>query len=170
MITTLFYISMISGGILVAMLLLSLLSGLDLDIDFGDGDDGSGVIKPTLVFFSIGAYIVRGFLMAESNPILALIAGIISGGIAVFILSIILKWILSQQENVNWSINDALYQKGKTYLKVPKNGSGIIQIDINGVTRELKAKTNDKSDIPTGAIVQVEKIDGDVAVVTAKFK
>ncbi len=170
MITILFYISMISGGILVAMLLLSLISGLDIDIDFGDGDDGGGIIKPTLIFFSIGAYIVRGFLMAESNPIIALIAGIASGALAVFILSLLLKWILSQQENVNWSINDALYQKGKTYLKVPKNGSGIIQIDINGVTRELKAKTNDKTDIPTGALVQVEKIDGDIAIVTAKIQ
>jgi len=158
---------MISGGLLVIMLLLSLVSGLDLDFDIGDGDDGGGIIKPTLVFFSIGAYIVRGFLMAESNPILALIAGIISGGIAVFILSIVLKWILSQQENVNWSKDDALYKKGKTYLKIPANGSGLIQIDINGVIREFKATTNDKTDIPTGTEIQVEKIDGEKVIVTA---
>lgn len=169
MITTLFYISMISGGILVIMLLLSLVSGLDLDIDFGDGDDGGGILKPTLVFFSIGAYIVRGFLMAESNPVLALIAGVISGAIAVFILSIVLKWILSQQENVNWSLNDALYLKGKTYLKIPIGGSGIIQISINGMMREIKAKTNDKKEIPTGKEIQVEKIDGDYAIVTSKI-
>ena len=158
---------MISGGILVIMLLLSLVSGLDLDIDLGDGDEGGGIIKPTLVFFSIGAYIVRGFLMAESNPVLALIAGVISGGIAVFILSIVLKWILSQQENVNWSKKDALYQKGKTYLKIPTDGTGLIHIEINGVTREFKAKTNDKEEIPTGTIIQVEKIDGEAVIVTA---
>lgn len=169
MLTTLFYISIISGGILIAMLLLSLVSGLDLDIDLGDGEDGGGILKPTLVFFSVGAYIVRGFLMAESNPVIALFAGILSGAIAVFILSLVFKWVLSQQENVNWSIKDAVYQKGKTYLKIPTDGSGIIQIDINGVTRELKAKTNDKSDIPTGKEVQVEKIDGDYAIVTAEF-
>ena len=166
MLTTLFYISMISGGLLIIMLLLSLVSGLDLDFDFGDGDDG-GILKPTLVFFSIGAYIVRGFLMAESNPIIALIAGIISGGIAVLVLSLVLKWILSQQENVNWSKSDALYQKGKTYLKIPADGSGLIHIDINGVTREFKAETNDNSDIPTGTEIQVEKIDGEVVIVTA---
>jgi membrane protein implicated in regulation of membrane protease activity len=158
---------MISGGILVAMLLLSLVSGLDLDIDFGDGDDGGGIIKPTLVFFSVGAYIVRGFLMAESNPMLALAAGIISGGIAVFILSLVLKWILSQQENVNWSKSDALYKKGKTYLKIPAEGYGLIQVEINGVIREFKAKTNDASDIPTGTEIQVEKIDGEEVIVTA---
>tara|TARA_R110000737_G_scaffold331286_1_gene347418 strand:+ start:1610 stop:2095 length:486 start_codon:yes stop_codon:yes gene_type:complete len=160
---------MISGGLLVIMLLLSLVSGLDLDFDFGDGDDGGGILKPTLVFFSIGAYIVRGFLLAESNPLIALAAGLISGGIAVFILSIVLKWILSQQENVNWSPSDALYQKGRTYLKIPADGTGIVQIDINGVTRELKAITNDKSDIPTGADIQVEKIDGEKVIVTAIF-
>jgi membrane protein implicated in regulation of membrane protease activity len=149
------------------MLLLSFVSGLDLDLDFGDGDDGGGILKPTLVFFSIGAYIVRGFLMAESNPILALIAGIISGAIAVFILSLVLKWILTQQENVNWSKDDALYKKGKTYLKIPTEGTGLIHIDINGVTREFKAKTNDESDIPTGTDIQVEKVDGEIVIVTA---
>lgn len=168
MLTILLYTSLISGGILVLLLILSLFSGLDLDIDIGDVDGGTGIIKPTLIFFSVGAYIVRGFLMAESNPILALTAGLISGGIAIFLLSIILKWILRNQENVNWKVEDALYEKGKVYLKIPSSGSGIIQININGVIRELKAKTKDKNDIPTGTIVQVETTDGEFAIVTSE--
>jgi len=167
MLTTLLYISLITGGLLVIMLLLSLVSGLDLDFDIGDGEDGGGIVKPTLVFFSIGSYIVRGFLMAESNPIIALIAGLISGAIAVFILSVVLKWILSQQENVNWSPEDALYLIGKTYLKIPTDGTGLIHVEVNGVTREFKAKTLDKFDIPTGSKIQVEKIDGQEVIVTA---
>ena len=169
MLTILLYISLISGGLLVLLLLLSLFSGLDLDVDVSDGDGGSGILKPTLVFFSIGSYIVRGLLMADTNPILSLVAGIAAGAISIFVLSYVLKWILSNQKNVNWSLQDAQYLKGKTYLKIPKNGSGIIKVIINGVTRELKAKTSDHKDIPTGTIIQVENIEGEFAIVTTQF-
>ena len=169
MLTILLYVSLISGGILVLMVLLTLFSGLELDIDLGDSDDGGSIIKGTLTFLSVGAYIVRGFLMADNNPLISLLAGIISGAIAVAILYYALQWILSKQENVNWSLNDTLYEKGKVYLKIPKTGSGIIQINVNGVNREIKAKTNDNKDIPTGTSIQVEKVDGEIVIVTAKI-
>ena len=169
MLTILLYISLITGGILVLMVLLTLFSGLDLDIDFGDSDDGGSIIKGTLTFFSVGAFIVRGFLMADNNPLVSLAAGIISGAIAVFILIYILKWIMSKQENVNWSMEDALYEKGKVYLKIPKSGSGIIQVNVNGVNRELKAKTKDNREIPTGTSIQVESVEGEFVIVTSKI-
>lgn len=169
MLTILLYVSLISGGILVLMVLLTLFSGLDIDFDIGDSDDGGGIIKATLTFLSVGTYIVRGFLMADTNPLLSLAAGIISGAIAVIILYYILKWILSKQENVNWSLEDTLYEKGKVYLKIPKAGSGIIQINVNGVNREIKAKTNDNIDIPTGTSIQVEHVEGEFVIVTSKI-
>ena len=107
--------------------------------------------------------------MADNNPLLSLAAGIISGLIAVFILIRVLKWILSKQENVNWKLEDSLYEKGKVYLKIPKSGSGIIQVNINGVNREIKAKTNDKKDIPTGTSIQVESVDGEYVIVTSSI-
>lgn len=169
MLTTLLYISLISGGILVIMVLLNFLAGLDLDLDFGDSDDGGSIIKGTLTFFSVGAYIVRGFLMADKNPILSLAAGVISGAIAVFLLISLLKWIMSKQENVNWSVKDALYETGKVYLKIPTSGSGIVQVNINGVIREFKAKTNESKDIPTGTSVRIEDLDGEYAIVSTEL-
>ncbi|MDF1695019.1 MAG: hypothetical protein P1U56_04275 [Saprospiraceae bacterium] len=169
MLTTLLYISLISGGILVFMVLLSFLGGLDFDIDFGEGDDGGGVIKGVLTFFSVGAYIWRGFLMADTNPLLSLAAGLIAGTIAVIVLISFLRWIMRQQENVNWSLEDALFEKGKVYLKIPVSGSGIVQVTINGVNREFKAKSSDEKEIPTGAIIQVESIEDEFAIVTTNF-
>jgi len=169
MLTILLYISLISGGILVLMILLNLFSGLDFDFDFGDADDGGSIVKGTLTFFTVGAYIVRGFLLADNNPLVSLAAGLISGTIAVFILSLVLKWILSKQENVNWSLEDSIYEMGKVYLKIPKSGAGIIQVEINGVNREIKAKSNDKKDLPTGTTIQVESVEGEFAIVTAKI-
>ena len=173
MLTILLYVSLISGGILVLLLSLSFISGLDLDIDFGDTDidaGGMGIVKGVLTFFSIGAYVVRSILMTDSNPVIAFTVGAVAGAIAVFLLSMMFKWLLKQQSNVNWSLEDSVYQTAKVYLKIPKAGSGIIQVNVNGVDRELKAKSSDKKEIPTGSTVMVEKIEGDFAIVTTDFE
>jgi len=172
MLTTLLYISLISGGILVLMLMLSMLAGLDFDIDFGDVDvdaGGMGILKGGLTFLSIGSYVVRAVMLTDSNPILAFTIGAIVGAIAVFLLSMMLKWLLSQQSNVNWKITDALYQKGKVYLKIPKGGEGIVQVNLNGVMREMKARAIDKKDVPTGSEIQVEKVEDGYVIVTTKI-
>ncbi len=172
MLTILLYTSVISGGILILLLSLSFISGLDLDIDFGDTDidaGGMGLLKGALTFFSIGSYVVRSILMTDSNPVLAFTVGAVAGTVAVFFLSMMLKWLLKQQSNVNWKLEDSLYQKAKVYLKIPKSGSGIIHVNVNGVNRELKAKSIDNKEIPTGAQVQVENIEGEIAIVTTKL-
>ena len=172
MLTILLYISLISGGILVLLLTLSFISGLDLDLDFGDSDidaGGMGILKGALTFFSIGAYVVRSILMTDNNPIIAFTVGAIAGAIAVFLLSMMLRWLLKQQSNVNWTLEDSLYQKAKVYLKIPKSGTGIIHVNVNGVNREIKAKSINSKEIPTGAQVLVESIEGNLAVVTTKL-
>ena len=72
---------------------------------------------------------------------------------------------MTQILHVNWSIEDALYQSAKVYLKIPKSGTGIIQVNLNGVIREIKAKSINNKEIPTGAQVTVEKIEGNIAIV-----
>lgn len=172
MLTILLYISLISGGLLTLLLTLSFVSGLDFDLDLGDADidaGGMGIIKGALTFFSIGSYVVRSILMTDSNPVIAFTVGAIAGTIAVFLLSMLLKWLLNQQSNVNWSIQDSLYEKAKVYLKIPKSGTGIIHVNVKGVNREIKAKSASNKEIPTGEQVIVERIEGELAVVSTKL-
>lgn len=171
MITILTYISLIAGGILIVLLLLSLLGGADVDIELGGDIDvdtdagGLGVLKAGLTFISVGAWVVKLVLAIEENPIFAFGAGLAAGLIAVFILNLLLKMLLKQQSNVNWKSTDALYKEGKVYLKIPASGQGIIQVNINGTPRELKATTKEDNDIPTGAQITVIDVDNDVALV-----
>jgi len=172
MLTILLYVSLISGGILVFLLSLSFIAGLDLDIDFGDSDidgGGMGIVKGGLTFFSIGSYVVRSILMTDSNPIIAFLIGSAAGALAVFLLSMMLSWLLKQQSNVNWKLEDSLYEKAKVYLKIPKTGTGIIHVNLNGVNREIKAKSADNKEIPTGKQVLVESIEGEIVIVTTKL-
>jgi len=175
MIELLTWISLISGGMLIILLLLSLLGGLDLDFDVDadvetDTDTGNiGIVKGLLTFVSIGSWVVKLVLAVDQNPVVAFSGGIVAGLVAVFLLNAVLHFFLSNQANVNWSHSEALYQEGKVYLKVPAiEGEGIVQVKIKGALRELKAKTNEDFDIPTGSLVIVEDIIDDIAIVSQK--
>jgi len=179
MITIITYISIISGSILILQLLLSLLGGLDLDfdvdLDLGDTDTdtdagGLGVIKSGLTFISVCLWVVRIFLLLNWNPYLAAMIGIGSGLIAVVLLTWMLRALLKNEVNVNWHPEDAVAKMAKVYLRIPKtNGSGIIQLNIKGANRELKAITKDGLDIATGEQVFVEDYQDGFAIVS-KFE
>jgi len=169
MILLLTYIALISGGILVLLLLLFLLSGFDLDFDIDtDAGGGLGMVKGVLTFLSVGAWVVRLVLLTDANPVLAFVVGGAAGAVGVWILSLILKLLLAQQINVNWSADEAIMERGTVYLRIPAGGEGIVRISIKGTKRELKARSEATVDIPTGASVQVDRVaDNGVVTVSA---
>jgi len=171
MIELLTWISLISGGVLILLLLLSLLGGLELDFDLGsetDVDSGDlGIIKGLLTFLSIGCWVVKLVLAVDQNPIFALAIGIVAGLVAVYLLNLMLRLLLRNQSEVNWKSEDAIYKEAKVYLKIPaRKGYGIIHVNINGAVRELKAKTINKKEIATGEKVLVEDIVDNYAKVS----
>lgn len=172
MIEVLTWISIFSGGLLILLLLLSLIGGLDLDIDLGDTDVDTdtgniGILKGFLTFLSVGSWVVKIVLVLEKNPAAAFGIGLLVGLLAVFLLNLLMRILLKNQSNVNWSQDEALFKEGKVYLKIPEGtGTGIIHVNINGVHRELKAKTNSGKSIPTGATVLVEDLLENIAVVS----
>ena len=172
MIFYLTWISLVAGGILVVMLLLSLLGGIDLDVDAdfsmeSDTDAGGlGILKGALTFVSVSCWVMKMFLMFEQTKGLALLFGLLAGFLAMFLLNLMVKALLNNDENVNWSADDALFQQGVVYLKIPAEiGTGIVNININGATREMKAKSHENKEIKTGAKVRVVEVQGEFAVV-----
>ena len=167
MITILTWVSIIAGGILVLLLLLSLLGGLDIDVDIetGSGDvdtsaGGIGLVKGFLTFISVGSWVVKILMLNNNGSTISITAGVFSGILAFGILNYIVKLFLNNQENVNWSMSDALFQKGTTYLKIPEGGDGLVLVDIRGTSRELKAKSKNGQEIKTGeSIIVVETIN-----------
>jgi len=173
MITILTWISITCGGVLVLLLLLSILGGLDLDLDIGGGDidvDGGGdlgIIKGILTFISVSSWVIKIILEFDENPVYAFTIGIIAGIIAVFLLNLMLRFLLNQQENVNWQEEDVLFKEAKVYLRIPaKTGYGLIKVHVNGIYRELKAVTQNGKEIPTGKLVVIEEIENGMAKVS----
>lgn len=170
MITLLTWVSIFAGGLLVLLFLLSLLGGFDLDVDIGstevDADGGGlGLIKGFLTFISVASWVMKILLGSEQNPAIAAGIGIVSGLIAFWILSKLFDLLLKNEENVNWTMEDALFTQGEVYSRIPSSGVGIVNVVINGVNRELKAKSDSEMEIPTGTTITVTSVDGEFAIV-----
>jgi len=172
--TYLTYISLISGGVLILLMLLSLLGGLDLDFDLdlgdadvetGDGGGGLGILKGGLTFISVTSWVIKLVLVTNQSPWLAIAIGGIAGAVVVSLLTYIFKMLMSNEENVNWEMTDAVYQEGKVYLRIPTEGEGIVHVKIKGATRELKAKTRAKKEIKTGESILVTDIENEFVIV-----
>ena len=173
MIALLTWTSIFAGGFLVLMLLLSIFGGLDMDVDIGDTEvdadgGGLGIVKGFLTFLSVASWVMKILLGSEQNPAIAACIGVVAGLVAFYILSKLFKLLLRNEENVNWTINDALFSTGEVYLRIPEDGNGLVNVTINGVTRELKAKTDNNKLLPTGTPIAVTDIEGDYVIVQEK--
>lgn len=172
------WVSFFSGGLLILLMLMSLLAGFDIgietdidsDVDIDADTDvdsgGLGMIKGGLTFISVSAWVVRMVLISGVTVYMAVLAGLAAGIVAVIFLSWIFRLLLRNQHNVNWSPDLAIGKSAKVYLKIPQDGNGIIKVKINGVFRELKATTEDKSDIATGKQIYIKDYDGTYAIVS----
>ena len=173
MIAILTWVSIFSGGLLILLFLLSFVGGLDFETEVGsadgDGDAGGiGIIKGLLTFISVGSWVMKILIGSEQNPAVAAGVGVISGLIAFLILSQLFKLLLRNQENVNWSMEDTMFAKGEVYLRIPANGNGIVNVEINGVNREVKAKSKELKEISTGTPITVVDVEGEFVYVESE--
>ncbi len=165
MIEILNYVAFFTGGLLIVLLLLSLIGGLDLDLDFEVDAGGLGIVKTVLTFVSIGTWTTKAFLATQESPTVAILVGAAAGAVAVFIVSRILRFLLSQQSNVNWTPTDALAEQGKVYVPIPASGEGVVTVRIRGTQRELKARSAAGTKLSTGTVVVVEDVEDGVLIV-----
>ncbi len=172
MIEILTWISIGAGALLIILLILSIVGGFDLDLDIGEthvdtdtGGGGLGVLKGGLTFIAVASWVVKLVMATDMHPGIAVGTGVLSGLLAFWLLNQLLRLLLRNEENVNWSISDALFQNGRVYLRIPASGTGIVQVLVNGTPRELKAKSLAEQEIATGSQIHVVDVEGEVVVV-----
>lgn len=146
----LLWAGIIAGGILILIMLISTLTGLDMggdidvdmDVDSAERGSGLGLIKSALTFFSVGSFTARAIALNSSwSWWQVLVGGVIAGVVGILILTAILKLLLSQQEEGNYEFWDAIGKQGEVYVPIPSNGLGKINVEVNGIVRELPAKS-----------------------------
>lgn len=161
------WVSVFSGGLLIFLLLFSIVGGMDLDLDVDTSTDagvdtgGIGFVKGGLTLISVTTWVMKIVLLSQENIGIAIIIGLAVAFVALWILNYIFRFLIRNEENVNWSMEDAIEQLGEVYLRIPPKGEGIVNVLVNGVNRELKAVSMDKQEIKTGDKVRVVGIDGE---------
>ncbi|MEM8890726.1 MAG: NfeD family protein [Bacteroidota bacterium] len=166
------WVAVFSGGLLIFLMLFSIVGGMDLDLDVdastdaGGGDTGGiGYLKGGLTLISVTTWVMKIVLLSQQNIGVALVIGLAIAFVALWILNYVFRFLLRNEENVNWSLEDALEQRGEVYLRIPAGGEGIVNVLVNGVNRELKAVSDNKDEIKTGEKIYVTGIQGDIVKV-----
>ena len=172
MISILTWISIFAGALLVLLLLISIIGGLDIDVDIDTGgtdigadSGGVGILKGFLTFISVGSWVAKICLDTGQGSFLATVIAICCGILAFVILNYLFKYLLKNEESVNWKMEDTIFQKGEVYLRIPEGGEGIVIIDVKGARREFKAKSFTSEALSTGTPIVVMEIEGEKVVV-----
>ena len=95
---------------------------------------------------------------------------LILGTIMMLFTAWIFFMLLKLQSSGTMKIDNALGKEAEVYLTIPakKNGTGKVQIIIQGSYRTLDAVTEDIEDIKTGSFVEIVEVVNDTLVVRRK--
>lgn len=160
-------------------LLLSMFGGDDVPDDVPDveveHDTGFGsqffTVKNFVAFFTIFSW--TGIVCTGSGfSVVTTIFISFAAGLAMMALMAFIFYSLAKaSHDGTMKIANALGGVGQVYLPIMKNrnGTGQIQIKVQGALRTLDALTDDEDDIPTGKMVTVKSIiNNTILLVTAK--
>lgn len=135
----------------------------DCDVDVSDGgevldaDHGFGLftVRGLIAFFTVGGWV--GYTLSDNHVVLAVILALASGGLALVLMGLLLKWLTSLQSNGNLRYDDAIGLIGDVYLTVPPkdNGKGKINVLLNERLTELSAVQTGETPIQTGKKVKI---------------
>lgn len=147
----------------------------DIDIDIDDvgtgevldADHGFGLftVRGLIAFFTVGGWV--GYTLADGNTVLAVVAALLSGSVALVLMGLLLKWLTSLQSNGNLNYNDAIGLVGEVYLTVPvkDGGKGKVTVILNERLTELSAIQTGDQPISTGKKVKIVGMVSDSFIV-----
>lgn len=148
------------------------LSSIDANTELGEHDSGFQFISLQGVagFFMMFGLVGLAMLSSEVNGWLSLGGAIVSGMITLLLVGLIFRAMRRMQSDGTLRIRNAIGEEGTVYLTIPENGTGQVQVTVQGGLKIFNAVSNDHQRISTGAsirvvdivssnILKVEKID-----------
>lgn len=147
--------------------------------DFMDSDNQIPDDVPLKRYFlsiqNISAFVMMfgwvGLAMMHSSGfgiIPAIIAGLVAGFFIVWLLVKLTKSMKKLECSGNTRITSAIGQEGTVYLRIPAEGTGQIEVALDGRLRICDALSRDGIEIVTGSKVKVSTIDENGVLVVVK--
>ena len=149
---------------------------VDLGGDIDTGDIGDHVETDTSFkllsfqglssFFLIFGLVGLALVKAELHVLLTVIGGMLAGLFSVWVISILFSQTKRLQADGTINIKNAVGGKGTVYLTIPENGSGQVQVPVQGSLKVYDAISKGKKKIATGEKIQVVEVaDGNTLIV-----
>jgi hypothetical protein len=168
-----YWASTIIGGTLFVLRVIMMFVGGDFSDDAIDsaldtgGDALSGhhtdgdisfkllSVQGLTSFFMMFGLVGLALLRSNQPILLTVIGGMLAGLATVAITGLIFTQMKRLQSEGTINIRNTIGQEGSVYLTVPKNGTGQVQIIVQGSLKIFDAVSKNKSVIATGEKVHV---------------
>jgi len=163
--------AIIGGAVfLVRMVLLLVGMGDQGDLgELGEGDAGDMdhtsdesfrflSIQSMSSFFLMFGLVGLTVLRNGGAVWMAFAAAIGSGGITVWLVSQLFAFMKRLQSDGTLRIQNAVGQVGTVYLTIPADGSGQVQVPVQGALRIFEARSVKRIKLPTGERIRVVEV------------
>lgn len=170
--------AIIGGTLFIFRAVLFFIAGDVSDVEgtdgfFGTGDvdiaDGSAEIhhgdtdlsfkllslQSLTAFFMMFGIFGLAFVAAGWDVIWTVFGGVAIGVFAMWVLGLIFNTMVRLQSEGTIDLENAIGQEGSVYLTVPANGSGRVQVIVQGSLKIYDAISGNKKKIATGEKVKV---------------
>jgi membrane protein implicated in regulation of membrane protease activity len=127
--------------------------GLDTDLSF-KALTFQGISAFTMMFGLIGLAIMR----STDNTAYAIIGGTISGTASMWVIGKLFEGFMMLQAEGTVRIEESIGARGKVYLRIPKGGTGQVQVTFQGQMRTMDATSEGGVKIDTGEFIEVVDI------------
>jgi len=168
------------GSVFVLVKLILQFIGGDVDADF-DADIEVDAAHPDsdvgfkiLSLHSLSAFLMMfglvGLALYRQSHLgfaVSLLGGTLSGVASVWIIGKLFLWAARLQSSGTLSTSAALGSSGTVYLTIPANGTGRVNVSIQGRLREFDAVSRDGLSLATGTAIKVVQVNANVLVVEA---
>lgn len=149
----------------------------DGDTSGHDGHDNSDVsfhfvsIQGLTAFFMMFGWVGLAIMRDSGLPgWLAVVGGSVAGCVTVWILAMMFRFVGSMQCDGTMRVKRALGAGGSVYVRVPANGSGQVQVEVDGRLTVFDAISSDKEEIKTGEQITVVWVQDNGVLIVEKDK
>jgi len=118
-------------------------------------------IQNLTAFFMMFGLVGLGLIRSHVNIVITIICACFAGGFTVYLLIRILSSVAHLESSGSLDMMNAIGQEGVVYLTIPHDGSGQIQIPIQGRMQIFEAICEHGQRIETGErVIVIRVIDG----------
>ena len=151
-------------------------SALDTGVDALTGEHADADISFKLLsvqgltsFFMMFGLVGLALLRANLHELITIVGGILAGLVMVAITGVVFTQMKRLQTEGTIKIQNTIGSDGTVYLTIPKNGTGQVQVIVQGSLKIFDAVSANKNQIATGEKVRVTGVASGNTLIVEKL-